>query len=190
MRLPATWWQRLADYSWHVHNLYPVQRKAATGVTPIEDISSGNVTRANVERRIGYTTPPGTLCMVAEPGKHGGAFDASNCRLGLVKRMDDDVAVFINSTGRQHERRSKNFWAYDLRPGLSPWTHLRMSHDADLTPPSCLPADVEHLRKHMRIIELRGLRHSSADVNDSSDLRGITGSGDVAAPSHVHVASP
>ena len=28
MRLPATWWQRLADYSWHVHNLYPVQRKA------------------------------------------------------------------------------------------------------------------------------------------------------------------
>ena len=133
---PAAWWQWLADYSWHVHNLYPVQRKAATGVTPIEDISSGNVTRANVERRIGYTTPPGTLCMVAEPGKHGGAFDASNCRLGLVKRMDDDVAVFINSTGRQHERRSKNFWAYDLRPGLSPWTHLRMSHDADLTPPS------------------------------------------------------
>ena len=94
--------------------------------------------------------------MVAEPGKHGGAFDASNCRLGLVKRMDDDVAVFVNPTGRQNERRSKNFWAYDLRPGLSPWTHLRLSHDADLTPPSCLPADVERIRKLMHVIELRG----------------------------------
>ena len=60
-----------------------------------------------------------------------------------------------------------------------------MSHDADLTPTSCLPADVEHIRKHMHIIELRGLLHPSADVNDSSDLRGITGSGDVAAPSHT-----
>ena len=188
LRLPATWWQRLADYSWHVHNLYPVQRKAATGVTPIEDISSGNVTRAVVERRIEYATPPGTLCMVAEPGKHGGAFDASNCKLGLVKRMDDDVAVFVNPTGRQHERRSKNFWAYDLRPGLSPWTHLRMSHDTDLTPPSCLPADVENIRRTMHVIELRGLLHSD-DANDSSDLRGFTGPGDVEAPSHVHVDS-
>ena len=91
------------------------------------DAQGGNVTRTTVERRIEYATPPGTLCMVAEPGKHGGAFDASNCRLGLVKRMDDDVAVFVNPTGRQNERRSKNFWAYDLRPGLSPWTHLRLS---------------------------------------------------------------
>ena len=41
----------------------------------------------------------------------------------------------------------------------------------------------------MHIIELRGLLHPSADVNDSSDLRGITGPGDVAAPSHVHVDS-
>ena len=63
---------------------HDLKGNAATGVTPIEDISSGNVTRANVERRIEYATPPGTLCMVAEPGKHGGAFDASNCRLGLV----------------------------------------------------------------------------------------------------------
>lgn len=187
MRLPSTWWQRLADYAWHIHNLYPVQRKVASGETPIEELSGGNVTRATVERRIEYATPPGTLCMVAEPGKHGGAFDASNCRLGLVKRMDDDVAVFVNPTGRQHERRSKNFWAYDLRPGLSPWTHLRLSHDADLTPPSCLPADVERIRKLMHVIELRGMWHTAADVDDSSDLRGITGPGDVAAPSHVHV---
>ena len=76
MRLPATWWQRLADYAWHIHNLYPVQRKVASGETPIEELSGGNVTRTTVERRIEYATPPGTLCMVAEPGKHGGAFDA------------------------------------------------------------------------------------------------------------------
>ena len=105
----------------------------------------------------------------------------------MVKRIDDDVAVFVNPTGRQHERRSKHFWAYDLRLGLSPWTHLRLSHDADLTPPSCLPADVERIRKLMHVIELRGLWHTAADVDDSSDLRGITGPGDVTAPSHVHV---
>ena len=104
MRLPATWWQRLADYAWHIHNLYPVQRKVASGETPIEELSGGNVTRTTVERRIEYATPPGTLCMVAEPGKHGGAFDASNCRLGLVKRMDDDVAVFVG-TSRPSRRR-------------------------------------------------------------------------------------
>ena len=51
------------------------------------------------------------------------------------------------------------------------------------------PADVERIRKLMHVIELRGLRHSIADVDDSSDLRGITGPGDVAAPSHVHVDS-
>ena len=52
MRLPATWWQRLADYAWHIHNLYPVQRKVASGETPIEELSGGNVTRTTVERRI------------------------------------------------------------------------------------------------------------------------------------------
>ena len=46
---------------------------------------------------------------------------------------------------------------------------------------------MERIRKLMHVIELRGMWHTAADVDDSSDLRGITGPGDVAAPSHVHV---
>ena len=38
--------------------------------------------------------------------------------------MEGDVAVFESHVTGHHEFRSKNYWAYDLRPGLLAYAYL------------------------------------------------------------------
>lgn len=90
---------------------------------------------------IEYAVQPGTLCQVHVPGHHGGALDAVNSRLGIARRMEGDVAVFKSHLTGHSEFRSKNYWAYDLRPGLSAYAYLRQKTDPNKKPRACLPAD-------------------------------------------------
>ena len=41
-----------------------------------------------------YAWPPGTLALVHDPGKHGGAKDITHARYGRVIRMEKDVPRF------------------------------------------------------------------------------------------------
>ena len=41
-----------------------------------------------------YAWPPGTLALVHNPGKHGGADDLTHARYGRVIRMEKDVPRF------------------------------------------------------------------------------------------------
>ena len=124
----------MCDYAWHTAKLYPTRRNAASGKSPIEAMSGGSVTRDDVERMIEYAVQPGTLCQVHVPGHHGGALDAVNNRLGIARRMEGDVAVFESHETGHHEFRSKNYWAYDLRPGLSAHAYLRQKTDPHRKP--------------------------------------------------------
>jgi len=176
-RLDASWWQRLAEYAWHTRGMYPVRRRAASGLTPIEEISDGNISRAEVERRIEYATPPGTLCYVHMPGKHTGAMDVANSRFGIVRRMEGDTAVFESPETGHNEFYSKNFWPLDLRPGLSAHAYMRLPADPNKKPRAALPKDGRPRAEQYNIISLAGIVHGAN--GDQAVLQEITGPGDV-----------
>ena len=181
-RLDASWWQRLCDYAWVVNNLYPLQRNAASGLAPLEEMSDGNIARAEIERRIEYLVQPGSLCQVHDPGKHGGAMNVAKSRFGIARRMDGDTAVFENPATGKHEFYSKNFHVLDMRPGLSAHSYLRLPCDPNNKPRACLPADGRPNAEQYHMLALAGLYHGG--TADEAMLQGITGPGD-ALPSCI-----
>ena len=80
-----------------------------------------------------------------------------NSRLGIARRMEGDVAVFESHETGHHEFRSKNYWAYDLRPGLSAHAYLRQKTDPHKKPTACLPADGRPPQEQYHIIPLMGI---------------------------------
>ena len=90
--------------------------------------------------------------------------------------MEGDVAVFESHENGHHEFRSKNYWAYDLRPGLSAHAYLRQKTDPHRKPTACLPADGKPPQEQYHIIPLMGLVHEQREI--PAELRGITGPGD------------
>ena len=110
---------------------------------------------------------PGTLCQVHVPDHHGGALDAVNSKLGIARRMEGDVAVFESHVTGHHEFRSKNYWAYDLRPGLSAHAYLRQKTDPHRKPTACLPADGRPPQEQYHIIPLMGIVHTQREIPDS-----------------------
>ena len=128
---------------------------------------------------IEYTVQPGTLCQVHVPGHHGGALDAVNSRLGIARRMEGDVAVFESHETGHNEFRSKNYWAYDLRPGLSAHAYLRQKTDPHRKPTACLPADGRPPQEQYHIIPLKFCcRHAQArrPVPFDSHCQGLSNS--------------
>ena len=57
-------------------------------------MSKNNIDDRECDRRRAYAWAPGTMAMVHDPGKHGGARDVTHARMGRVIRMEKDVAVF------------------------------------------------------------------------------------------------
>ena len=176
-RLDACWWERLVNYAWHTRNLYPIRRNAASGASPLEEMSNNNVSREEVERRIEYCLPPGRLALVHDPGKHGGALDISKSRLGISRRMDGDTCVFENVNTGKHEFYSKNFYCLDMRPGLSAHAYMRIQTDPNKKPRACLPRDGRPNAEQFHMVQLPGIVHGAQ--GEHAVLQEITGQGDV-----------
>ena len=105
-----------------------------------------------------------------------GTLHASYAHAGIARRMEGDVAVFESHATGHHEFRSKNFWAYDLRPGLSAQAYLRQKTDPHKKPTACLPADGRPPQEQYHIIPLMGIVHRQREI--PAELRDITGPGD------------
>ena len=93
-RLEEDMWREAIEYTWHVHNLLCLTRKASprgNGPRPLQEISRNNIDAEECDRRKDYSIPPGSLALVHLPGKHGGAYNLTNSKYGRAVRMD--VAV-------------------------------------------------------------------------------------------------
>ena len=77
------------------------------------------------------------MAMVHDPGKHGGARDATHARMGRVIRMEKDVVVFEALRNRRSTFKSKNFSVIHLHPGISAleWAGVEQKK----LPKACVP---------------------------------------------------
>ena len=160
-RLEWNMWEEAVNYVWFIRQ-HTVTKRAASphgkGPAPITELSDNNVDYAECDRRKDYAWPPGTLCLVHNPGKHGGADDITHARYGRVIRMEKDVAVFESlrtpaGNDRRTIFRSKNFSVVHLHEGISAlqWAGL----EAKNLPKACMP-EVD-LSRFVTLVELSNL---------------------------------
>jgi hypothetical protein len=116
-------------------------------------LSNNNVDDYECDRRRDYAWPPGTLALVHNPGKHGGANDLTHARYGRVIRMEKDVPRFEALRDRATTFRSKNFSVIHLHEGISAlqWAGLEPKR----LPKACVP-EVE-LSRFVTLVEISKL---------------------------------
>ena len=155
-RLESDMWEEAVGFCWFIRNHTVTSRAASArgrGPTPITILSNNNVDDYECDRRRDYAWPPGTLALVHNPGKHGGANDLTHARYGRVIRMEKDVPRFEALRDRATTFRSKNFSVIHLHEGISAlqWAGL----EPKKLPKACVP-EVE-LSRFVTLVEISKL---------------------------------
>ena len=102
-RLESDMWEEAVNYCWFIRNITVTARMASArgrGQAPITIISNNNVDDYECDRRRDYAWPPGTLALVHDPGKHGGANDLTHARYGRVIRIARQSQSVISCSSR------------------------------------------------------------------------------------------
>ena len=179
-RLEWDWWEEAVNYVWFIRQHTVTSRVASPkgrGPAPITELSSNNVDDYECDRRKDYAWPPGTLALVHNPGKHGGAKDVTHARYGQAVRMEKDVVVFESLRDKTTRFRSKNFSVIHLHEGISAlqWAGL----EPRKLPKACMP-EVE-LSKFVTLVELSKLY--TANRGRLPIMKGSSKQGDAPLPS-------
>ena len=90
-RLEFDMWEEAVNFVWFIRQHTVTKRVASPhgkGPAPITELSNNNVDYEECARRKDYAWPPGTLCLVHDPGKHGGAEDITHARYGRVIKQE------------------------------------------------------------------------------------------------------
>lgn len=183
-RLEWNMWEEAVDFVWFIRQHTVTKRVASPhgkGPAPLTELSRNNVDYAECDRRKDYAWPPGTLALVHDPGKHGGAADITHARYGRVIKMEKDVVVFESlrtPKGKdiRSQFRSKNFSVIHLHEGISAlqWAGLEVKN----LPKACMP-EVE-LSRFTTIVELSNLYPGSKA--ELPIIKGSTCQGDAPLP--------
>ena len=181
-RLEWDMWEEACNFGWYVRQHNVVTRKASPqgrGPAPITELSCNNVDDYECDRRKEYAWPPGTLALVHDPGKHGGAKNVTHARYGRVIMMEKGIPTFEALRDRATTFRSKNFSVVHLHEGISAlqWAGI----ESKRLPKACVP-EVE-LSRFVTCVELSKL--TTANEGRLPIVKGVSKQGDAPLPGVV-----
>ena len=122
---PAAWWEYCVDQAAEIRDHIPLSTNVTSAdgdtVCPIEELSSGRVSRRSCQRYLDHLVLVGTPCHVQQkPEKTKGSNNTvvNRHKPGIAVKMIGDLPMFLSPfTGKMF--RSKGYIKWDAPPGCS-----------------------------------------------------------------------
>lgn len=122
---PASWWEYCCDQAAEIRDHVPLSRNVSSAdgdaVCPIEELSSGRVSRRSCHRYLDHLVLVGTPCHVQqkpEATKGSDNMTINRHKPGIAIKMIGDLPMFLSPfTGKTF--RSKGYIKWDAPPGCS-----------------------------------------------------------------------